>query len=156
MPSNVVRFHYTLRDTRGQFIDSSQGGEPVTYLEGSGQIIEGLESQMKSLTAGTKAQLNVPAAQAYGVRDDRMIQKVARAVLPLDEFQIGDQFQTGPDRHDPVVTIVAIEGDQVTLDANHPLAGVDLVFDVEVLDIRPATADETSHGHAHGPGGVHH
>jgi FKBP-type peptidyl-prolyl cis-trans isomerase SlyD len=154
MNRRVVSFHYTLRDPQGQVLDSSAGGEPVTYLEGAGQIIEGLDEQLRAVAAGTKTRVQVPAAKAYGERDPAQIQKIKRELLPVDgELKIGDAFQTGEDRYAPVVTVVAIEGDEVVLDGNHPLAGVDLTFDVEIVGAREANAEELSHGHAHGPDG---
>lgn len=146
----VVSFNYTLRDPNGRVLDTSAGGEPITYLEGAGQIIEGLDEQLRATDAGQKSRVVVPAGKAYGERDPQQVQKVKRGLLPVEgELKVGDQFQTGPDRHSPVVTVAAIEGDEVLLDANHPLAGVDLTFDVEVVDAREATAEELSHGHAH-------
>ncbi len=153
----VVTFHYTLRDPAGRVLDSSAGGEPITYLEGAGQIIDGLDARLRSAEAGAKQRVQVPAAEAYGERDAAQVQQVKRAVLPVDgELQLGAQFQAGPDRHAPVVTVVAIDGEDVTLDANHPLAGVDLAFDVEIVAARAATAEELSHGHAHGGDGTGH
>ena len=152
----VVTFHYTLRDPAGRVIDTSAGGEPIVYLEGAGQIIDGLDEQLRGVEAGTKLRVAVPAAKAYGERDPGQVQRVSRSQLPVEgELNVGDQFQAGEDRYAPVVTIVAIEGEAVTLDANHPLAGVDLTFDVEVVAARPATAEELSHGHAHGDDGSH-
>ena len=153
----VVTFHYTLRNPEGRVLDTSAGGEPVTYLEGAGQIIDGLDARLRKAAAGEKPRVEVPAAEAYGLRDTTQVQRVKRAVLPVDgELQVGDQFRAGADRYAPVVSVVAIEGDEVTLDANHPLAGVDLTFEVEVVSVRAATAEELSHGHAHGPGGAGH
>ncbi|HUG10233.1 MAG TPA: peptidylprolyl isomerase [Opitutaceae bacterium] len=156
MPKSVVSFHYTLRNKDGQLLDSSTGGEPIAFLEGSGQIIDGLESALLGVAAGAKLKVEVAAARAYGERDATLVRKVKRGMLPVDEITLGDMFQTGQDRHAPVVTVTAIDGDDVTLDANHPLAGVDLVFDTEIVGVREATADEVAHGHAHGPGGHHH
>lgn len=156
MSQNVISFHFSLRNTQGQLLDSSIGGQPVTYLEGVNQIIDGLEEAMRELAVGTKRAIMVSADKAYGQRDASLVQKVPRKRLPVEELKIGDMFQTGQDHHAPVVTVVAIEGEEVTLDANHPLAGQDLVFDIEVLNRRPAQADEISHGHVHGPGGHHH
>jgi FKBP-type peptidyl-prolyl cis-trans isomerase SlyD len=153
----VVTFHYTLRDPQGRILDTSAGAEPVTYLEGAGQIIEGLDEQLRLAPAGEKARVTVAAAKAYGEPDPGQVQRVKRGLLPIDgELKVGDQFQAGPDRHAPVVTVRAIEGDEVLLDANHPLAGVDLTFDVDIVAVRPATPDEIAHGHAHGPGGHQH
>ncbi len=149
----VLSFHYTLRDPSGRVLDSSAGGEPITYLEGAGQIIPGLDEQLRDAQAGEKRRVEVPAAKAYGVRDPGQVQRVKRSQLPVDgELKIGDQFQTDADRYAPIVTIAAIEGDDVLLDANHPLAGVDLTFDVQVTTARAATEDEIQHGHAHGEG----
>ncbi len=152
---NVVTFHYTLRDPSGRVLDTSSGAEPVTFLEGGGQIIDGLDEALRGLAAGTKARVGVPAARAYGERDEKQVQRVLRALLPVEgELRAGDQFQAGTDRYAPVVTVVGIEGEDVLLDANHPLAGVDLTFDVEVVSVREATAEEVAHGHVHGEGGT--
>ena len=150
----VVTFHYTLRDPAGRVIDTSAGSEPITYLEGAGQIIDGLDEQLRFSAAGEKAQVLVPAAKAYGEHDPAQVQRVKRGLLPVDgELKVGDQFQTGPDRYAPVVRVAAIEGDEVLLDANHPLAGVDLAFEVEVVAVRQPTPGELAHGHAHGRDG---
>ncbi len=149
----VVSFHYTLRDPHGRVLDSSAGGEPIRYLEGSGQIIDGLDEQLRAVAAGARSQVTVPAKKAYGERDPAQVQRVKRGLLPFEgALKVGDQFQTGPDRADPVVTVAGIEGDEVLLDANHPLAGVDLTFDVEITAAREATGEELSHGHAHAGG----
>jgi FKBP-type peptidyl-prolyl cis-trans isomerase SlyD len=151
MSRHVVTFHYTLRDPSGHVLDMSTGGDPVSYLEGAGQIIDGLDEQLRGVPAGTKKRVLVPAAQAYGLPDPERIHKVGRAMIPFEgELNVGDRFQTEPDPGSPVVTIASIDGDEVTLDANHPLAGVDLTFDVEILAVRAATAEELAHGHAHG------
>ena len=153
----VVTFRYTLRDSAGRVLDSSAGGEPVTYLEGAGQIIDGLDQRLRAIAAGTKTRVQVPAAQAYGERDPAQVQRVKRAVLPVEgAVKVGDTFQAGADRFAPTVTVAAIEGDEVLLDANHPLAGVDLTFDVEIVSARVANAEELRHGHAHGPDGHGH
>jgi FKBP-type peptidyl-prolyl cis-trans isomerase SlyD len=150
----VVTFHYTLRDVSGRVLDSSAGGAAITYLEGAGQIIDGLDEQLRAAAAGMKQRVQVPAAKAYGERDPAQVQRVKRTALPVEgELRVGDQFQTDSDRFAPVVTVAAIEGDEVLLDANHPLAGVDLTFDVEVVAARDATAEELRHGHAHGADG---
>ncbi len=153
----VVSFHYTLRDPNGHVLDSSAGGEPISYLEGAGQIIDGLDEQLRFAAAGEKSRVVVPANKAYGERDPAQIQRVKRALLPVEgELKVGDQFQTDSDRSAPVVTVHAIEGDEVLLDGNHPLAGVDLTFDVEIVAVRSPTQAELEHGHAHGPGGHQH
>src|SRR4051812_5251085 len=137
----VVTFHYTLRDPSGRVLDSSAGGEPITYLEGAGQIIDGLDQRLRTVEAGGKTRAQVPAAEAYGERDPGQVQRVKRAMLPIEgEVNVGDTFQAGQDRFSPTVTVAAIEGEDVLLDANHPLAGVDLTFDVEIVSARLANA----------------
>jgi FKBP-type peptidyl-prolyl cis-trans isomerase SlyD len=151
MSRNVVTFHYTLRGTQGQIIDASLGGEAISFLEGAGQIVEGLEEGLRGLAAGTKARIGVPAAKAYGERDEEQVQRVLRSLLPIEgEVKPGDQFRAGPDAFAPIVTVRGIEGEELLLDANHPLAGVDLEFEVEVIAVREATKEECEHGHAHG------
>lgn len=153
----VVSFHYTLRDPSGRVLDSSAGGEPISYLEGAGQIIDGLDEQLRLAGAGEKSRVVVPAKKAYGERDPAQVQRVKRALLPVEgELKPGDQFQTDTDQFAPVVTVMSVEGDDVLLDANHPLAGVDLTFDVEITAVRAPTASELEHGHAHGDGGHCH
>lgn len=137
-----LTFHYTLRNREGRVLDTSRGAEPLSCVEGTGQIIEGLEEPLLTMVAGEKRLVVVPPERAYGRREAELVQKVPRANLPVDEVRVGDQFQTGPDRQDPVVTVMAIEGDEVMLDANHPLAGEELHFEVEVVTSRPATPAE--------------
>jgi FKBP-type peptidyl-prolyl cis-trans isomerase SlyD len=154
MSPRVVTFHYTLRDPAGRVIDTSAGGEPVVYLEGAGQIIDGLDTQLRTTGAGVKTRVQVAAAQAYGERDPAQVQRVKRALLPIEgELRVGETFQAGEDRYAPVVRVIALEGEEVLLDANHPLAGVDLTFDVEIIAVRAPTAEELRHGHAHRAGG---
>ncbi len=138
----LLTFHYTLRDAGGRMLDTSRGGEPMPFLEGCGQIIDGLEEPLLQMAAGEKRTVVVPPERAYGLREAELVQKVPRANLPVGDVRVGDQFQTGPDRQAPVVTVVAIEGDQVMLDANHPLAGQELHFEVELVAVRAATPAE--------------
>lgn len=150
----IVTFHYTLRDPRGRLLDTSTGGDPIRYLEGAGQIIDGLDEALRGIAAGTRARIDVPAAKAYGEHDPQQVQRVLRELLPVEgNLQPGDQFQVGDDRFSPVVTVVGVEGNEVLLDGNHPLAGVDLTFEVELIAAREATADELAHGHPHGDDG---
>jgi FKBP-type peptidyl-prolyl cis-trans isomerase SlyD len=153
----VATFHYTLRDAQGQVLDSSSGGEPLVYLHGGGHIVPGLERQMAGHSAGDRFTAEVAPEEGYGASDPTLVQQVARQQFQgVDELEVGMQFQADAGRHAQMVTITAIDGDQVTVDANHPLAGATLHFDIEVTDVRAATDEELSHGHAHGPGGHHH
>jgi FKBP-type peptidyl-prolyl cis-trans isomerase SlyD len=142
MSARLLTFHFTLRDAGGRVLDTSRGGAPMPFVEGSGQIIEGLEEALHQMAAGEKRQVVVPPERGYGQREAELMQKVPKANLPVDEVKVGDQFQTGPDRQAPVVTVLAIEGDEVLLDANHPLAGQELHFEVELVAARAATPAE--------------
>jgi FKBP-type peptidyl-prolyl cis-trans isomerase SlyD len=156
MPARVISFHYTLTDPDGKKLDSSQGREPMSFLEGVGQIIPGLESALGKMSPGDKQQVKVAAENAYGDRDEDRVFKVPIDKMPTPDVKVGEQFRAGDEERTAVVTVVEVEEDKVTLDGNHPLAGVDLTFDVEVTEVRDATEVELEHGHVHGPGGAHH
>lgn len=142
MSRRTITFHYLLKDGTGRLLDTSRGGAPLPFTEGAGQIIEGLEEQLRGMAAGERRTVVVPPERAYGAHDASLVQKVRRARLPVADLKVGDQFQTGPDRADPIVTVLAIEGDEVLLDANHPLAGQELHFEVEVVAVRQAAPEE--------------
>ncbi len=157
--NTVVSFHYTLKDKEtGSVIESSrEGGQPVTFLVGAGEIIPGLESRMIGMTSGEVREIEVPAEEAYGPRNPELVQKAPREYfqnVPLEKG-LPLQAQTPEGR---VINMVVVDFDEqtVTVDMNHPLAGKDLLFEVEILDVREATPDEILHRHAHGPGGAQH
>ncbi len=149
----VISFNYTLRNKAGEVLDQSPAGRPLEFLSGVGQIIEGLEESLVKMDAGKSEDVIVRPEKGYGFRDESQIDTINISQLPVDEVKVGDYFQTGQDRHSPIVRVVKVEGDQVTLDANHPLAGEDLVFSVELVAKRDATEEELSHGHVHSSGG---
>ncbi len=142
MTPRHLTFHYTLRNRDGRILDTSRGAAPLSCVEGAGQIIEGLEEPLLKMSAGETRTVVVPPERAYGLREAELVQKVPRSRLPVNEVKVGDQFQAGPDRQAPVVTVMAIEGEEVLLDANHPLAGEELHFEVEVVALRAATPEE--------------
>ena len=157
--TRVISFHYTLTNKAGEVIDTSRDQkEPFSYMEGVGQIIPGLEKSMALLNVGDARKIDVAAADAYGVHDAQLIVEVPRSKLPNStELTVGDQFQaSGPQGEMLLFRVLEIMGDNVKLDGNHPLAGEDLTFDVEVMKIRDATKEELAHGHAHGGDGHHH
>ncbi|MGE0614454.1 MAG: peptidylprolyl isomerase [Bacteriovoracia bacterium] len=158
MKTRVISFNYKLTNSQGETLDSSEGGAPLSFLEGQGQIIPGLERQLSPLKKGEKKVIQVKAADAYGERDDRLVINMSRAELPNSgDLTVGDQFEADTQGGETqLLTVTALTPEQVTLDANHPLAGQDLTFDIEVMEIREATKEEMSHGHVHGPGGHHH
>jgi FKBP-type peptidyl-prolyl cis-trans isomerase SlyD len=156
MANRVLSFHYTLKDQKGETIETSQGHGPLTVLEGRGQIIPKLEAELVKMKVGEKKNVFVSHIEAYGAYNDKLIRKVNVKDLPKKNPKIGDEFEVAAGTRKTLVTITEINGDEITLDGNHPLAGKDLTFDVELTEERPATAEEMAHGHAHGPGGHHH
>ncbi len=149
----VASIHYTLKNNEGTVLDTSSGGSPLVYIHGIGNLIPGMEEGLEGKQKGDKVALKVAPEKGYGEKDDRMVQQVPRTAFGKQEIKVGQQFQT--DRGQ-VVTVTNVGLDQITVDGNHPLAGVELNFDVEVMDVRNATPDEIAHGHVHGPGGHHH
>lgn len=153
----VIGFHYTLTDKSGQTLDSSIGDEPLYFLEGAQQIIPGLEAVIALMNVGDKRKIEVKAADAYGDINPELVVKVKKTQFPPDaELTVGDQFQVNNDAHSPVFTIMSVDTEEVTVDGNHPMAGKDLFFDVEIVGVRPATPEEVTHGHAHGAHGHGH
>jgi len=157
--ARVISFHYTLTNKAGEVIDTSRDQqEPFSYLEGKSQIIPGLEKALALLNVGDTKKIEVAAADAYGMPDAQLIVEVPRDKLPSNnEINVGDQFQaSGPQGEMLLFRVLELNGDQVKLDGNHPLAGEDLIFDVEIMKIRKATQTELAHGHAHHGDGHHH
>jgi FKBP-type peptidyl-prolyl cis-trans isomerase SlyD len=152
----VISFHYTLTNSSGETLDSSREAEPLAFMEGVQQIIPGLESQIVGLSVGDKRVIRVAAADAYGEVNLSLIVRVPKDKLPVQDIHVGDRFRGGPDQHSPIFMVTEILANEVVLDGNHPLAGQDLQFDVEITGMRPATEEEKSHGHAHGPEGHGH
>ncbi len=151
----AVQIHYTLTNHGGEQLDSSRGEEPLSYLHGAGNIISGLESALAGKVVGDKFSVTIAPEQAYGDIDETMVQVVSKKMFEGMELEVGMQFHADVSHGPGIITIVDIDGDDVTVDGNHPLAGETLIFDVEVVDVRPATADEVAHGHIHGAG-CHH
>lgn len=153
--NTAVSFHYTLTNNSGEQLDSSIGSEPLLYLHGAGNIIPGLEAALLGKQAGDKLNVSIEPEHAYGLIDENMVQVVSKKMFEGMDVEIGMQFHADVSYGSGVITITAIDGDDVTIDGNHPLAGEHLNFDVEVVDVRPATADEIAHGHIHGTGCSH-
>lgn len=153
----VIGFHYTLTDKSGTVLDSSTGDEALYFLEGSQQIIPGLEKVVALMNVGDKRKIEVSASDAYGDVNQELIVKVKKTQFPPEaNLTLGDQFQVNNDQNSPVFTIMAIDNEEVTVDGNHPMAGKDLIFDVEIMAMREATPEEVNHGHAHGQHGHGH
>jgi FKBP-type peptidyl-prolyl cis-trans isomerase SlyD len=153
----VVSIKYTLRNDAGDVLDSSSGGEPLTYLHGHGNLIPGLERELTGKKPGDKLQVKIAAAEGYGEYDEDLVQRVPRRTLKgVPNVRVGMRLQAQTQHGARAVTVTQLTGDLVTLDGNHPLAGQNLNFEVEVGAVRAATAEELAHGHVHSPGDHHH
>ena len=155
--NRVVSLAYTLKDNNDTIIDQSTDGS-FCYLHGASNIIPGLEIALTGKQAGDEFSVSVPPEQGYGVRDDARVQDVPREMFPGDQqIEPGMQFHAqSPDGQTIVVMVARVEGDTVTVDGNHPLAGEQLNFDVTIMEVREATEEEIEHGHVHGPHGHQH
>ena len=155
---HVVTLHYRLTLDDGSIADESFGGEPLVYLHGHGNIVPGLEKQLAGKSAGDKADVTVAPAEGYGEYDPTLDQVVPRSAFPENaELQVGVAFQAQTQQGQPITLWIRnINGDDITVSPNHPMAGQNLNFSVEILEVRAATAQEMEHGHAHGPGGHDH
>ena len=153
---SVVNFHYTLTNAAGDVLDKSEG-QPLVYLHGAHNIVPGLENALVGKQVGDTFKVTVEPEEGYGEYQAEMVQEVPRNMFQgVDDITVGMQFQAQTDDGVQVVTVKDVTPELVIVDANHPLAGQALTFDVEVVAIRAATAEELEHGHAHGVGGHHH
>ncbi|HEX4242968.1 MAG TPA: peptidylprolyl isomerase [Steroidobacteraceae bacterium] len=153
----VVLIHYTLKDDDGTVIDSSAGADPLAYIQGHGNIVPGLEKALEGKREGDKVVVAVTPEEGYGRHDAKLIQRVPkRSMQGAGEIRKGMQFQARTEDGMRVFTVTGVVGDMVTLDGNHPLADKTLNFDIDVVSVRDATAEELEHGHVHGVGGHHH
>ena len=153
----VVLIHYTLTNDEGNVIDSSSGGDPLAYIHGHGNLIPGLERELEGKAAGARLSVKIAPADGYGEHDAELVQRVPKRPFGgVSNLQPGMQFQAQTSEVNARVTVIGVQGDMVTIDGNHPLAGENLNFDVEITEVREATQEELKHGHVHGPGGHHH
>ncbi len=155
--NKVVSINYTLKSDSGEVLDSSEGREPLEYIHGMGNLIPGLEKELDGKGAGETLQAVIAPAEAYGEYSDELVQTVSRTQFENpDDIREGAQFQVQTQHDVRIATVTTVEGDNVTLDLNHPLAGETLHFDVDVVSVREASAEELDHGHVHGAHGHHH
>jgi len=155
--NKVVSIHYTLKNDQNEIMDSSAGNEPLAYIHGHGYLIPGLENELNNKTIGDKFSSKILPEEGYGLRDDSLVHKVAKANFKGDgEVQAGMQVKVETNDGPKIAVVKSVVGEHVTLDLNHPLAGINLNFDIEVVDVRDATQEELDHGHVHGPSGHHH
>ena len=154
----VVLFHYTVTNNKGEIVDNSRGSDPLAVLAGHGQILPKLEEALQELELNETKTVALKATDAYGEFSEENVQAASRDNFPKEaKLEVGMEYMASMEngQHMPFV-ISKIEGEEITVDFNHPLAGQDLTFEVEIMEIREASAEELSHGHVHGPGGHHH
>ena len=152
----VVTFHYNLSDAQREQIESSRQRDPTVYLQGAGNIVPGLETAMAGKAVGDQFEATVKPEEAYGKRNEDGVQRIsAKLFKNTGKLVPGQQVTLQTKQGQVQVTVVKVGRFNIDVDRNHPLAGQTLIFDVEITDIRDATEEETSHGHAHGPGGAH-
>ena len=154
--NSAVSFHYTLTDSEGVELDSSQGQEPLEYLHGHGNIIPGLEKALEGKTAGDSLEVAIEPAEGYGEVQPELIQEAPRSAFQgVEDLQPGMRFEAETNQGPLPVVITAVSDETVTVDGNHPLAGKVLNFSVTADDVREATAEVLQHGHIHGPSCSH-
>lgn len=155
--NKVVTIHYTLRNDAGEVLDSSDGGEPMTYLHGAGNIVPGLEAKLEGKGAGDKLVAVVEPKDGYGEKDGPGIQAIPIAAFEGVEVRAGMTFVVEDDDGEQMpLRVLEVHEDHVTVDTDHPLAGQTLHFTVEVVSVREASADELLHGHVHDGHDHHH
>ena len=152
----VVLVHYVLTNDAGEVLDKSEADEPLAYIHGAGNIIPGLEEALAGKSTGDKLSVAVPAEKAYGPHDPELVQAVPRRAFEGTEVKPGMRFHAQTEDGPRAVVVTRVQGDMVTIDGNHPLAGQNLNFQVEIAEVREASAEELEHGHVHGPGGHGH
>jgi FKBP-type peptidyl-prolyl cis-trans isomerase SlyD len=151
----AVTIAYTLTDDDGKVLDTSEGREPLTYLHGVGTLVPGLEKALIGKQVGDSLTVDLPAAEAYGMRDEKRIRNVPLRKLPEGKATVGMRYRVQTEGGTVAALVTAIKGDYATVDLNHPLADLNLHFQVSVTGLREATEEELAHGHVHGPGGHH-
>ena len=156
--NKAVSIDYTLTNDAGEVLDTSAGGEPLVYLHGAGNIIPGLERELDGKQVGDELKVTIEPEDAYGEFSADLVAVLGRNMFEgVDELEVGMQFHaSAPDGGMQIVTITALDGDEVTVDGNHPLAGQRLTFEVKVAAVRDGIQDESSHGQIHDDGGGHH
>lgn len=155
--NKVVSIDYTLTNAKGEVLDKSSKGQPLQYIQGQGHLIPGLERVLEGKGAGDAVKAQIAAKDAYGDRDEELMQIIPKdSFAEIPDLRVGMELEAEGDDGVRVITVVGIEEDRVVVDGNHPLAGMDLNFDVTIVGVREATEDELGHGHVHGPGGHHH
>lgn len=151
--NHVVTLHYAVKTQNGDLIDESKSSEPLAFIQGSKFMIAGLEDALYGKQKGEKFEITVGPEQAYGDRQDQLVQEVPANMFEGMEIEVGMSFRATTDQGEQSVIIIDKDDDNVTVDGNHPLSGMTLMFDVSIEDVREASNEELEHGHVHGASG---
>ncbi|MCK0163592.1 peptidylprolyl isomerase [Marinobacter sp. S6332] len=144
---DVFTVHYVLKNKLGELVDTSEGGEPLHFLYGSPDVIKGIQEAVKDRNAGDCLEVTVPPSMAYGEHREDLVRKVPRSMFEgVENLRVGMKFQTNTGDNAQIVQVMGIDGNLIRIDANHPLAGFTLYFDLEIIERRAATADEIAQG----------
>lgn len=155
--NKVVVIEYTLKNEKGEILESSKDYGPLAYIQGMGNLLQGLENVIAGKKPGDEVSVTLPPAEAYGVYDKELIQKVPKSAFDeIEHLEVGLELHQETEEGIGIVTVTEIAETEVTIDGNHPLADETLHFDVKVLEIREPTEEELEHGHVHGEHGVVH
>jgi FKBP-type peptidyl-prolyl cis-trans isomerase SlyD len=155
--NKVVVLHYAVSDSEDTLIDSSYDHSPLSIIQGTGYLIPGLEDALTDHVVGDKFEVEVSAENAYGERHDEYVQTVPKSMFEsVEDLAVGSQLRATTDDGEQTVIVIDLTDDEITVDGNHPLSGIDLKFEVEILEVRDATEYELQHGHVHGEGGCGH
>ncbi|MCO7187043.1 MULTISPECIES: peptidylprolyl isomerase [unclassified Pseudoalteromonas] len=155
-PNTVVKMHYAVLDNDDNSIDNTFDDEPLEFIIGTGYLISGLEEALINKQTGDKFSVTVEPQNGYGERHDNLMQAVPKSMFEDMEVEVGMQFRATTDEGEQTVIVIGVEGEDVIVDGNHPLAGITLNFDVEILEVREATSEELAHGHVHSEGDCGH
>ena len=148
--NKVVEIDYTLKDENGDVLDSSEGREPLSYIQGTGNLIPGVENALEGKSSGEKVEITVPPETGYGVRDDSLLLTIEREKFgEVEDLKPGLRFRMDTPDGPMIFTVVKLDETEVLVDGNHPLAGMTLNFDITVQSVREATTEELEHGHVH-------
>jgi len=155
--NSVASFHYTLKNDAGEILDSSSGQEPMSYLQGASNIVPGLENEMEGKSVGDSFSIVISPAKGYGEVNENLLQELPKSMFAgVDNIEPGMEFQAQTEHGQQIIAVTKVEGDTITVDGNHPLAGENLHFEIEVTDIREASQEELNQGHVNGPSGDNH
>lgn len=154
--NTVVKLKYTLKNEAGEVVDTTEGRSPFLYLHGTGAIVAGLEKALEGKAEGDSVEVRLTPEEGYGVRDESRVRNIPLRKIRDKRPQPGQRYPAEVDGRMQLVQVESVRGDYARIDANHPLAGMTLHFQVEVVGLREATPEEIAHGHVHGEGGHQH